>query len=74
MRRVWMLPLVSARFSSDSATRRTVPRFAPACPARARLSSSRNATSSTQCNPFSIPQWLRMYPATALALTRRLVR
>src|SRR4051794_33010453 len=56
--------VVSAR-ARFSAIRRNSARFRPALRSRTRLSSSRKVTSSTQCSPFSIHQWLRMAAASA---------
>ena len=41
-----------------------------AAPLRIRLASSRSVPSRTPCRPFSIPQWPRVSPKSALAPTR----
>ena len=57
-------------FDRHPLLRRINARFAPACFARTRLRSSRNTTSSTQCSPFSIPQWPRTQPANSAPVPR----
>src|SRR4051794_41979463 len=47
-----------------SAILRSKARFRAAVRSRTRLASSLNPTSSTQCSPFSIAQWLRMAEAS----------
>src|SRR3954462_9979817 len=49
-----------------SAILRSKARFLAALRSRTRLASSLNPTSSTQCSPFSIAQWLRMAEASCV--------
>ena len=46
-------------------------KFSAAWPTRTRLSSSRKATSSTQCRRFSMPQWPRTARASARGVRRQ---
>jgi hypothetical protein len=61
-----------SRRNKFNASRRNVARFSAACPARARLWSSRKHTSNTQCSLFSTPQCPRTARANVSTATGRL--